>query len=556
MKQKVKEITQKALNKLCEAEDVSVDIMGLPKFDISRTKDAKFGDFATNIALVLSKELKVKPRELAQKIIDLMPKDSGIIDKYEIAGPGFINFFLSPEVWRRNLDSIHDQKEKYGSSSELNGPRVLVEFVSANPTGPLHVGHGRGAAVGDSLARLLRATGFRVDSEYYVNDVGNQMNILGRSLYYRHRELQGDDVQFPENHYQGQYMKEMAIEFADSAEANRIKGLQESEAVPIASAYACKKILEGIKDDLGVFGVTYDRYFSERELHESGRLVQALDELKRLGKAEQRDGALWFFMEDSQDEKDRVLVRATGEPTYFAADVAYHNDKMNRGYDLLVDVWGSDHHGYVPRVKAAIDAFGHSSDKLRVLLVQFVNLVRQGQKISMSTRSGEFITLREVLEEVGSDAARFFFLTKRCDSHLDFDLDLAKKQSSDNPVYYVQYAHARISSIFRIAQEKGIDADISNPDLSALNLPEELILMKKLADFPNVLREASEALEPHRVTFYLMELSELFHSYYHDNKILGEDNRVKKARLYLVEAVRLVISNGLTILGVSAPDRM
>lgn len=556
MKQKVKEITQKALNKLCEAEDVSVDIMGLPKFDISRTKDAKFGDFATNIALVLSKELKVKPRELAQKIIDLMPKDSGIIDKYEIAGPGFINFFLSPEVWRRNLDSIHDQKEKYGSSSELNGPRVLVEFVSANPTGPLHVGHGRGAAVGDSLARLLRATGFRVDSEYYVNDVGNQMNILGRSLYYRYRELQGDDVQFPENHYQGQYMKEMAIEFADSAEANRIKGLQESEAVPIASAYACKKILEGIKDDLGVFGVTYDRYFSERELHESGRLVQALDELKRLGKAEQRDGALWFFMEDSQDEKDRVLVRATGEPTYFAADVAYHNDKMNRGYDLLVDVWGSDHHGYVPRVKAAIDAFGHSSDKLRVLLVQFVNLVRQGQKISMSTRSGEFITLREVLEEVGSDAARFFFLTKRCDSHLDFDLDLAKKQSSDNPVYYVQYAHARISSIFRIAQEKGIDADISNPDLSALNLPEELILMKKLADFPNVLREASEALEPHRVTFYLMELSELFHSYYHDNKILGEDNRVKKARLYLVEAVRLVISNGLTILGVSAPDRM
>ncbi len=556
MKQKVKEITQKALNKLCEAEDVSVDITGLPKFDISRTKDAKFGDFATNIALVLSKELKVKPRELAQKIIDLMPKDSGIIDKYEIAGPGFINFFLSPDVWRRNLDSIHDQKEKYGSSSELNGPRVLVEFVSANPTGPLHVGHGRGAAVGDSLVRLLRATGFRVDSEYYVNDVGNQMNILGRSLYYRYRELQGDDVQFPENHYQGQYMKEMAIEFADSAEANRIKGLGESEAVPIASAYACKKILEGIKDDLGVFGVTYDRYFSERELHESGRLVQALDELKRLGKAEQRDGALWFFMEDSQDEKDRVLVRATGEPTYFAADVAYHNDKMNRGYDLLVDIWGSDHHGYVPRVKAAIDAFGHSSDKLRVLLVQFVNLVRQGQKISMSTRSGEFITLREVLEEVGSDAARFFFLTKRCDSHLDFDLDLAKKQSSDNPVYYVQYAHARISSIFRIAQEKGIDADISNPDLSALNLPEELILMKKLADFPNVLREASEALEPHRVTFYLMELSELFHSYYHDNKILGEDNRVKKARLYLVEAVRLVISNGLTILGVSAPDRM
>ena len=556
MKRKLRELTQRALDNLCATANVSVEAAVSPKFDISRTKDIKFGDFATNIALVLSKELKFKPRELAQNIIDLMPKDSGIIDKYEIAGPGFINFFLSPEVWHRNLGAIHDQKEKYGSSSGPEGLRILVEFVSANPTGPLHVGHGRGAAVGDSLVRLLRATGFRVESEYYVNDVGNQMNILGRSLYYRFRELQGDDLQFPENHYQGQYMKEMALEFADSAEARTIKGLDESEAVQIASRYACKKILEGIKDDLSVFGVTYDRYFSERELHESGRLVKALDELKRLGKAEHRDGALWFFMEDSEDEKDRVLVRASGEPTYFAADVAYHNDKLSRGYDLLVDIWGSDHHGYVPRVRAAIEAFGHSSEKLKVLLVQFVNLVRQGQKISMSTRSGEFITLREVLEEVGSDAARFFFLTKRCDSHLDFDLDLAKKQSSDNPVYYVQYAHARISSIFRIAQEKGIDADFDGADLAALDLPEELVLMKKLADFPDVMSEASQALEPHRITFYLMELAELFHSYYHDNKVLTEDSRIKKARLYLVEAVRIVIANGLTILGVSAPDRM
>ena len=556
MKRNLREITQRALDNLCATANISVDATVLPKFDISRTKDIKFGDFATNIALVLSKELKFKPRELAQQIIDCMDRDLGMIDNFEIAGPGFINFFLSPEVWRKNLDSIHDQKEKYGSSSEADGLRILVEFVSANPTGPLHVGHGRGAAVGDSLVRLLRATGFRVESEYYVNDVGNQMNILGRSLYYRFRELQGDDVKFPENHYQGQYMKEMALEFADSAEANSIKGLDEAEAVQITSRYACKKILEGIQDDLSVFGVTYDRYFSERELHESGRLVKALDELKNLGKAEHRDGALWFFMEDSEDEKDRVLVRASGEPTYFAADVAYHNDKLSRGYDLLVDIWGSDHHGYVPRVRAAIEAFGHSSEKLKVLLVQFVNLVRQGQKISMSTRSGEFITLREVLEEVGSDAARFFFLTKRCDSHLDFDLDLAKKQSSDNPVYYVQYAHARISSIFRIAEEKGIDADFRGADLAALALPEELVLMKKLADFPDVMSEASEALEPHRITFYLMELSELFHSYYHDNKVLTEDSRLKKARLYLVEAVRIVIANGLTILGVSAPHRM
>ncbi len=556
MKQLVKQITNKALKNLFNASDIPLGEESLSKFDVARSKDLKYGDFASNVALVLSKELKLKPRDLAQKIIEFMEPDPSIIEKCEIAGPGFINFFMSSNVWLKNLDHIHETKDKYGRQSHATGPRVLVEFVSANPTGPLHVGHGRGAAVGDSLVRLLRATGFNVDSEYYVNDVGNQMNILGRSLWYRFRQLKGEDVEFPDNHYQGDYMKEMAAEFAESPEAQSIGGLDESEAVAIASRYACGKILGGIKDDLGFFGVTYDRYFSERRLHESGRLQHALEELKRLGKAEERDGALWFFMEDNQDEKDRVLVRATGEPTYFAADVAYHNDKIDRGYDFLVDIWGSDHHGYVPRVKAAIEAFGHSSEKLKVLLVQFVNLVRQGQKISMSTRSGEFITLREVLEEVGPDAARFFFLTKRCDSHLDFDLDLAKKQSSDNPVYYVQYAHARISSIFRIAGEKGIDASFADPDLSALNLPEEMALMKKLADFPDVLTEAAEALEPHRVTFYLMELSELFHSYYHDNKVLTEDGRVKKARLYLVEAVRLVIANGLTILGVSAPERM
>lgn len=556
MKQIVRKITQAALEKLFRTDGIAVSLDDLPKVDISRSKDQKFGDFACNVALVTGKELGLKPRDLAVRIVESMELESTGVSRCEIAGPGFINFFLSPDVWRKNLHLIHSRNEQYGRSSEIAGPGVLVEFVSANPTGPLHVGHGRGAAVGDSLVRLLRATGCRVDSEYYVNDVGNQMNILGRSLWFRLRELQGETLEFPENHYQGEYMKQLAAEFAKSSEAEGIKGLDESAAVRITSRYACQKILEGIQDDLSMFGVTYDRYFSERSLHESGALTQCLDELKKSGKAEEREGALWFFMETSEDDKDRVLVRATGEPTYFAADVAYHTDKMRRGYDLLVDIWGSDHHGYVPRVKAAIEAFDYSSDKLKVLLVQFVNLIREGQKISMSTRSGEFITLREVLEEVGSDAARFFFLTKRCDSHLDFDLDLAKKQSSDNPVYYVQYAHARISSIFRIAQEKGIDSDFTDPDLEALNLKEELALMKKLADYPDVLNEAAQVLEPHRVTFYLLELAELFHSYYHDNKVLTEDGRIKKARLYLVEAVRLVIANGLSILGVSAPERM
>lgn len=556
MKQLVEDITKKALFKLFKSGGISKGPKDLPEFDVSRSKDPKFGDFATNAALVLSKELKTKPRDLAAMLINSIDLESTDIERCEVAGPGFINFFMKPNCWYNRLMLVHEHKDRYGHKKELSGPRVLVEFVSANPTGPLHVGHGRGAAVGDSLVRLLRAAGWNVDSEYYVNDIGNQMNILGRSLWFRFRQLQGEEIEFPENHYQGDYMKELAVEFANSPETQQIRNLDEPECILLASRYACRRILDGIQEDLSLFGVSYDKYFSERYLHESGRLQAALEKLKQLGKAEERDGALWFFMDDDQDEKDRVLVRATGEPTYFASDVAYHTEKIERGYDLLVDIWGSDHHGYVPRVKAAIEAFGFPSDRLKVLLVQFVNLIRDGQKISMSTRSGEFITLREVLDEVGSDAARFFFLTKRSDSHLDFDLDLAKKQSSDNPVYYVQYAHARISSIFRIAQEKGIAADYTNADLNILNLPEEIALMKKLSDFPDVLSEAAQALEPHRITFYLMELAELFHSYYHDNKVLTEDAEVKKARLFLVEAIRLVISNGLTILGVSSPVRM
>ena len=556
MKQLVEDITKKALFKLFKSGGISKGPKDLPEFDVSRSKDPKFGDFATNAALVLSKELKTKPRDLAAMLINSIDLESTDIERCEVAGPGVINFFMKPNCWYNRLMLVHEHKDRYGHKKELSGPRVLVEFVSANQTGPLHVGHGRGAAVGDSLVRLLRADGWNVDSEYYVNDIGIQMNILGRSLWFRFRQLQGEEIEFPENHYQGDYMKELAVEFANSPETQQIRNLDEPECILLASRYACRRILDGIQEDLSLFGVSYDKYFSERYLHESGRLQAALEKLKQLGKAEERDGALWFFMDDDQDEKDRVLVRATGEPTYFASDVAYHTEKIERGYDLLVDIWGSDHHGYVPRVKAAIEAFGFPSDSLKVLPVQFVNLIRDGQKISMSTRSGEFITLREVLDEVGSDAARFFFLTKRSDSHLDFDLDLAKKQSSDNPVYYVQYAHARISSIFRIAQEKKIDADYTNADLNILNLPEEIVLMKKLSDFPDVLSEAAQALEPHRVTFYLMELAELFHSYYHDNKVLTEDAQVKKARLFLVEAIRLVISNGLTILGVSSPVRM
>jgi arginyl-tRNA synthetase len=526
------------------------------EIEVSRSKDPRFGDYATNIAMILSKILGLKPRELAERLVRRMSLNEKLIQKFEIAGPGFINFTMSFDFWIDVLKRVHSRKKMYGCFERADKPRILIEFVSANPTGPLHVGHGRGAAVGDSMARLLRTRGYNVETEYYVNDAGNQMKILGMSLLLRYRELLGKPTDFPSDHYQGDYIVDLARELIGTTLGEQLKTLAEKEALPLASGYACKRILEGIQDDLRVFGVSFDRYFSERSLYAEDAIKKALNELSKRGKLEDREGAIWFKMSGEEDEKDRVLVRASGEPTYFAADVAYHKNKFDRGYEKLVDIWGSDHHGYVPRVKASLEALGYQPDQLKVVLVQFVNLIRDGKKISMSTRSGEFVTLRDVLDEVGTDAARFFFLTKRSDSHLDFDLDLAKKQSRDNPVYYVQYVHARIVGIFRIALERDVDADIADPDLSALELPEEKGIMKLLGDFPDMLAEAAETMEPHRITFYLLELSELFHAYYHDNKVLTEDDRIRKTRLYLVEAVRQVIENGLTILGVTAPDRM
>jgi len=556
MKEIIRSLVLEALVNASLKGSINVSDPGTVKIEVSRSKDERFGDYATNAALVFAASTGTKPRDLASAILDNMTDDKRVLDKVEIAGPGFINFFLGQTIWREVLHTIHEEGEAYGRAEQSDGPRILLEFVSANPTGPLHVGHGRGAAVGDTLGRLLRSQGCKLDTEYYVNDSGNQMKILGRSLLLRYRELLGEGIAFPQDHYRGDYVRVMATELKGTELGRQLIELPEEQGLGLASKYACDEILRGIQDDLTYFGVTYDAYFREKDLHDSGAVRHVVETLRSEGRVEEKEGALWFTMEGELDDKDRVLVRATGEPTYFAADAAYHQQKLQRGYGLLVDIWGSDHHGYVPRVRAAVEALGYPPQALKVLLVQFVNLVREGKKISMSTRSGEFITLREVLEEVGPDAARFFFLTKRCDSHLDFDLDLAKKQSRDNPVYYVQYAHARVRSIFRIAEERGIDADMTDPDLSALSLPEEQQIMKRLADFPDMLSEAAEALEPHRITFYLMELAELFHAYYHDNRVLAEDSRMKKARLYLVEAVRIVVANGLGILGVSAPDRM
>lgn len=556
MKEVIRNLIRDALRSAMEKNAIELPDPDSISIEVSRSKDARFGDYATNTAMVYAAKTGLKPRQLADIIKEHLTADAKVLSDVQIAGPGFINFALSADVWHSVLHRIHREQQCYGTNPPTERPRILVEFVSANPTGPLHVGHGRGAAVGDTLARLLKAAGGNVHTEYYVNDSGNQMKILGRSLYIRYLQLLGQATEFPDNHYRGDYMKDLAKELLGSELGTKLTNLPEDEAVNLAAQYACDRILAGIQDDLTSFGVSYNDYFREGQLYETGAVPSVLAELKAKGRSEEKDGALWFIMESEQDEKDRVLVRATGEPTYFAADIAYHANKLGRGYDVLIDVWGSDHHGYVPRVKAAIGALGYSPDVLKVMLVQFVTLVRQGEKISMSTRSGEFETLRKVLDEVGPDAARFFFLTKRCDSHLDFDLDLAKRQTKDNPVYYVQYAHARVASIFRIAQERGIDADMADPELSALSLPEEQQIIRHLADFPDMISEAADSLEPHRITFYLMDLAELFHSYYHDNKVLTEDARVKKARLYLVEAVRQVIANGLGILGVTAPDRM
>ena len=556
MKEVIRNLIRDALVRMAKNNGPGASNQNTVNIEVSRTKDERFGDYSTNAALILAGPLGMKPRDLALSIAQNFTEDPTLLSGWEIAGPGFINFFLAPAVWHEALHTIHEQKEEYGRSSGKPRARVLLEFVSANPTGPLHVGHGRGAAIGDSLARLLTMSGYAVNTEYYVNDAGNQMKILGLSVMLRYKELLGEHIVFPDDCYQGDYIRDIAQGLMGTDTGRLLESLPDEKAIEMASSVASENLLEGIKHDLENFGVTHDKYYSEKSLHESGAVDDTLDELRRTGKTEDLEGALWFKMAGQEDEEDRVLVRATGEPTYFAADAAYHMHKLRRGFGMLIDIWGSDHHGYIPRVRAAVEALGYPSDALRILLVQFVNLIRDGRKISMSTRSGEFITLREVIEEVGPDAARFFFLSKRCDSHLDFDLDLAKRQSKDNPVYYVQYAHARVSAIFRIAAERGIDSDMTNPDLTAFSLPEEYKIIKHLADFPDMLAEAAEILEPHRITFYLMGLAELFHAYYHDNRVLIEDARVKKARLYLVEAVRQVVANGLKILGVSAPNRM
>ncbi len=563
-------------------EDLSIEI------GLERTRDRKHGDFASNIAMVLCKLAHSKPRDLAEKLVAALP-DSDQVTKVDIAGPGFINFFLSPAAYHATIAQVLEQGDRYGCSNLGQGKSVQVEFVSANPTGPLHVGHGRGAAYGATVADLLAATGYQVHREYYVNDAGRQMDILATSVYLRYLDLCGEEPVFPANGYKGDYVWDIAASlhrkhsdalrhtvaeiFTDipadepdggdkelhiDALIQRCKDLLGTEHYRETFDLGLNSILENIRRDLEEFGVHYDDWFSERSLTENGLVESAIQRLRDAGHIYEKKGALWFRSTDFGDEKDRVVVRENGQSTYFASDIAYHMNKLERGYDRVIDVWGADHHGYVPRVKAALTALGDDADKLDVLLVQFAVLYRGGEKVQMSTRSGEFVTLRELRHEVGNDAARFFYVMRKCEQHMDFDLDLAKSQSNDNPVYYIQYAHARIASVLRQMPDKGMqwDSKMGEQNLHQLTESHEDALMVNLSRYPELVEAAAINHEPHAIAHYLRDLANDFHTYYNAHQFLIEDQALRNARLNLIQATRQVIVNGLNLLGVSAPDSM
>ena len=554
MKPKIKNLIRVAAQKAHQNGDLpSGDRV---EAEVEEPKAGAHGDFSTNIAMVMASAQKMPPRKIAEIITGHIQDPEGILVKTEIAGPGFINFFLKTSAWHPVLREIHTADTRYGATDIGKGQKFQVEFVSSNPTGPLHVGHGRGAAVGDAVANILAFCGYDVEKEYYINDSGRQIRTLGQSVFFRYKEMLGQKVKFPGECYQGDYIRDLAAEIKrDKGDA--LLSQPEEDALMKCARFAAGKILAGIREDLKTFGIEFDRWFSEQSLYDSGRVEQILADFRNQGIIYEKDGALWFKTSDFGDEKDRVVVKNTGETTYFASDIAYHQDKYDRGFERVVDVWGADHHGYIPRMKAAIEASGHRRDQFDVILVQLVNLLRAGEPVAMSTRAGKFETLRDVIDDVGRDAARFIFLTRHYESALDFDLEVAKQKSNDNPVYYVQYVHARISSILRKGKERGtVDLSWDDQAVARLEAPEEIDLIKTLARYPDVLAGSARSMEPHRVTYYLMDLASAFHTYYNKHRVLSDDPQLQCGRLNLVLAVQKVIRNGLTLLGVSAPDKM
>jgi arginyl-tRNA synthetase len=557
MKQTVTEILLEALARAKSKGELKLDTQ--PAITLETPKDKNHGDLATTLALALAKAESKPPRKIAEIMLANIQDEEGIIAKSEIAGPGFINFFLKQDRWRKTLFDIDDQAHEYGLKDIGKGEKVQVEFVSANPTGPLHVGHGRGAAVGDALANLLSAVGYDVQREFYINDAGRQVRLLAQSIYARYQQALGNKVAFPEDGYHGEYIAELAQDLI-KAQANRFLNKPFEECAAAFADFGKDSMLADIRTDLEAFGVRFDVWFSEKTLLADGSVQRSINELKERGYAYEKDGALWLRSTAFGDDKDRVIIKQDGEYTYLASDIAYHRNKLGRGFQQLVNIWGADHHGYIPRVQAVIQAFGHRSHSLHVLLVQLVSILRHGQPVPMSKRAGSFVTLRDVVQDVGADAARYIFLTRRSDSHLDFDLDIAKEQSRENPVYYVQYAHARIASVFREADARKIPVPTRETvDLALLDLAEEQNIIKALAKYPEVVEEAALTYEPHRLTFYLQDLAGLLHNYYFKHRIITDDAAlaaVMSSRLFLLKQVKTVIQSALRILGVTAPERM
>jgi arginyl-tRNA synthetase len=554
------------------------------KINLQENNDKKHGDLASNIALILAKPLKKNPQEIANSIKDSFITDEEIT-KIEVAGPGFINFFLSTKTHSEVLNEISAKKELFGKS-ETKNQNVLIEYVSSNPTGPLHVGHGRGAAFGSVLGALLKEAGFKVDEEYYVNDFGRQMNILAASLWLRYAQLLNESITMIENGYQGEYLISIAEKLKEDhsdkfyrnydsiveilkTEIQDDEIFTDSVVVAIQSAlendfnflrdFALQAILELIKRDLLDFGVEHNFWFSESSLYDikenqASQVDLAIEDLKSRGFVYEKEDALWFKSSEFGDDKDRVLKRGNGEYTYFASDVAYHSKKYDRGYDRVINIWGSDHHGYTPRVQAAMEATNRDPEKLEIVYIQFANLLRAGKKVTMSTRSGEFITLRELMDEVTTEAARFFYINRKADQHLDFDLDLAKDQSKDNPLYYIQYAHARICSVLKKSNAQIMD--LERADLTLLDTEKEIEIQKTLNQYPTLIERAAKSSEPHLLCYYLKDLSGLFHSYYNSEKFIIEDKKLMASRLFLLKGVKQVLANGLSILGIKAPEEM
>ncbi len=550
MKERIKEEVAQAAEKagIVSKEELPVIILETPK-------EKEHGDFATNLAMQLAGVAKKAPRLIAEDITSNFDKSKASIEKMEIAGPGFINFFLDNSYLRDLIPSIVNEGKTYGKTNYGGQEKVQVEFVSANPTGNLHLGHARGAAVGDSLCNILTMAGYDVTREYYINDAGNQISNLALSVEARYLQALGVDADMPEDGYHGADVQQFGKELAEK-HGEQYVDVEKEERLAFFREYGLKREMEKLKQDLLDFGVDFDVWFSETSLYEDGKIEETLQLLEESQEVYKEDGAIWFKSTNYGDDKDRVLVKSDGTYTYLTPDIAYHKNKFERGFKKVINIWGADHHGYIPRMRAAVQALGYNKEQLETQIIQMVNLYENGEKVKMSKRTGKAVTLRDLMEEVGIDATRYFFAMRSADTHLDFDLDLAKSQSNENPVYYVQYAHARLCSIFRQAEEKGFAFE-PEADLSAVATEKEYDLLKKMGEFPEIVALAAEKYAPHRITNYLHELSSAFHSFYNAERVVdSEDERKTKARLVLVKAVQTTLQNGMRLIGVSAPEKM